>query len=231
MIVKNKIIKGGSGVWGETAMPAHPGLSESDARKIVNWIHTLKPGTAAAKSLPASGSVNPTLGQPVKSNGILYLFASYTDKTAAGIKPLTGSAALTLRNNLLDHEFATRMDGFTDREINGIDVVAATKTSSYFSMDSLDLSGVTEAEIGIIWAETAQAGYVFELRLDTENGKKLGEVNFGKSTGGKNKKAQLKTKIEPVTDGKVHNLYIVAKAGPGQEPDTIGLEFLRLDAK
>ena len=36
----NKIIKGGSGVWGEVAMAAHPNLSESDARQIVTWIQS-----------------------------------------------------------------------------------------------------------------------------------------------------------------------------------------------
>lgn len=38
----NAMIKGSSGVWGETAMPAHPTLSEDDAAAIVQWIHSLK---------------------------------------------------------------------------------------------------------------------------------------------------------------------------------------------
>lgn len=37
----NAMIKGSSGVWGETAMPAHPTLSEQDAGAIVQWIHSL----------------------------------------------------------------------------------------------------------------------------------------------------------------------------------------------
>ena len=36
-----KIIKGGSGVWGETAMPAHPTLKESDATQIVQYVLSL----------------------------------------------------------------------------------------------------------------------------------------------------------------------------------------------
>jgi cytochrome c len=38
----NKIINGGSGVWGETAMPAHPSLSPSDAEMIVKYVLSLK---------------------------------------------------------------------------------------------------------------------------------------------------------------------------------------------
>ena len=37
-----KIQNGGSGVWGETAMPAHPALPAEDGQKIVAWIMSLK---------------------------------------------------------------------------------------------------------------------------------------------------------------------------------------------
>ena len=33
-----KVKKGGSGNWGEIAMTPHPGLSDSDARAMVEWI-------------------------------------------------------------------------------------------------------------------------------------------------------------------------------------------------
>jgi cytochrome c551/c552 len=36
-----KIIKGGAGVWGETAMSAHPNLPESDVQQIVQWVLSL----------------------------------------------------------------------------------------------------------------------------------------------------------------------------------------------
>ncbi|MFZ9661649.1 MAG: ThuA domain-containing protein, partial [Chitinophagaceae bacterium] len=38
----SKIIKGGSGVWGEVAMSGHPDLKPADAQKIVSWILSLK---------------------------------------------------------------------------------------------------------------------------------------------------------------------------------------------
>lgn len=39
--LSDKIIKGGSGVWGDVAMPAHPAMKESDAKDIVKWILSL----------------------------------------------------------------------------------------------------------------------------------------------------------------------------------------------
>lgn len=37
----NKVINGGTGVWGETAMPPHPNLSEADAKDMVKYILSL----------------------------------------------------------------------------------------------------------------------------------------------------------------------------------------------
>jgi len=37
-----KIIKGGHGNWGDVDMPAHPALKPDEAKKILNWIFSLK---------------------------------------------------------------------------------------------------------------------------------------------------------------------------------------------
>src|SRR5579884_978028 len=42
IILTFKVIKGGQGHWGSVAMPAHPKLSQADAREIVEWILSLK---------------------------------------------------------------------------------------------------------------------------------------------------------------------------------------------
>jgi len=37
-----KVLKGGSGVWGAVPMPANPQVSEAEARTLVKWVLTLK---------------------------------------------------------------------------------------------------------------------------------------------------------------------------------------------
>ena len=37
-----KVIKGGSGVWGAVPMPANPQVSEAEAKQIMQWILSLK---------------------------------------------------------------------------------------------------------------------------------------------------------------------------------------------
>jgi len=41
-LLATKIIKGGSGNWGETAMTPHPAISMDDAESIVKYIFTIK---------------------------------------------------------------------------------------------------------------------------------------------------------------------------------------------
>ncbi len=41
-LLADKIINGGSGVWGEVAMAGHPQISEDDAQAIVKYILSLK---------------------------------------------------------------------------------------------------------------------------------------------------------------------------------------------
>ena len=40
--LSQKVMKGGSGVWGVVPMPANPQVSEAEAKQLVQWILTLK---------------------------------------------------------------------------------------------------------------------------------------------------------------------------------------------
>jgi cytochrome c len=37
-----KIVKGGSGVWGAVPMPANPQVSEAEAKQLAAWVLTIK---------------------------------------------------------------------------------------------------------------------------------------------------------------------------------------------
>jgi cytochrome c551/c552 len=212
----NKIIKGGSGVWGETAMPAHPTLNENDAKQIVTWVMTLAGGANAQKSLPASGSINPTLDKKPMDNGVLILSASYTDKGGAGVKPLMGSAAVVLKSNQVSNANAHNLKDYTTMTFSGLVLLMVPKTEGWYSLDSLDLTGIAGADIALSWDKSPQYGYTFEVRLDSPTGQKIGEATL--PAGIKGQKGQggyetglLKIKLQPVNDNKMHNLYFVSK--------------------
>src|SRR5690606_11980771 len=51
--LQGKIISGGSGVWGEVTMPAHPNLTKDESRQIGLYIQSLASTIVKKKSLPA----------------------------------------------------------------------------------------------------------------------------------------------------------------------------------
>jgi len=209
----NKIIKGGSGKWGETAMPAHPGAKEDDIRSIIAWIQTLakdgqSPGAKGQQSpgsLPASGTVDPTLHQPAKDKGVLTISASYTNKGGNNIRPLTGNGAAFLRNSkIIFNHVGNVREGF--------------------NRDHIDLTGIAGVEMGIDWMKAPVSSFGFELRLDSANGPGIGAFKFapGKVIGlqdGKPFSMRVKTKITPVKDGQMHHLYLVCTGKEGGLPE------------
>ncbi|HRE51471.1 MAG TPA: ThuA domain-containing protein [Flavitalea sp.] len=226
-----KIIKGGGGVWGETSMPAHPDLTETDARRIAFWIQSLNAPEEAKRSLPASGSLHATLGQPEKNNGRLFISASYTDKGKEGIQPLTGGATAVLRNSLMNFRPVKNIKGFTEFNRNGTRYLAAPRSTGWFSIDSIDLNAVKSAELQASWTDTLRYGYRFELRLDSPEGRKIGEAMAPPSNAHKPATVVLPVKLETVDDGLFHDLYIIGRANDDGETGTLALGSIRFKTK
>ncbi len=231
-----KIIKGGSGVWGEVAMAAHPDLKESDARQIVRWIQSLSQN-GSVKSLPAIGALAPTLQKPLTDKGILYISATYTDKGGpGGIKPLTAASTVALRNSKLSLNSIRNMQEFTSNRFNGMTYLMIPKSTGWFRIDNIDLTNIQSMALTLSWLDQPVAGYTFEVYADAPDGKKLGEFQFASKPGKPgqnpdNKKPVseiISTTIEPVTDGKLHNLYIVSKLKDAKAENSItvsGVQF------
>ncbi len=212
-----KIISGGSGNWGKVPMAAHPNLKESDAKQIVSWILSLANENKKIKSLPISGSVNPTLDKPVKNDGVLYLNAAYTDKGGPNIKPLMGSNSVSLMNSTMNFAGVTKMEGFSKATFGGRTFLITPPNTGWFRIDSIDLTGIAKATFSIGWQKPPLSGYTFEMHMDSPTGVKIGEFTFAGATGtaadnAKPQFAALTSAITPVSDGKLHDVFIVSKA-------------------
>lgn len=229
----NKIIKGGGGVWGETAMPAHPNLKEGDAKQIVAYILSLSGGSALTSSLPAKGTVPATMGKPVKDNGVLVLSASYTDKGGNGVRPLEGQSAVALRSNNMTLGGVTEMKGYSGIDINGMHLKVVPKEEGWFRIDSIDLSGISSVDLNLAWQKAPQFGFVFELRLDAPTGQKIGEATLAGNlpSAKQGGAAGIKATLQPVADGKFHNLYIVSRPKDPKEPNQAAIRSVRFNAK
>jgi len=179
-----KVKKGGSGKWGEVMMPAHPALKDEDLR-LIGYIQSLA-GGVKIKSLPATGTLKPTLDKPEKDQGQLTITASYTDKGGNNIKPLTSGQSVSLRNSRI--RFGRR----------GAEQVLTT--------DSIDLSTIKAADLMVTAAKEIGSG-TLTIHLDSEGGETLGEFTFEAG------KTVLQAALKEVNDGQLHRLFITRSAG------------------
>ena len=196
-------------------MPAHPALKEEDLRQIIDWIKTLSGAEATVKSLPAEGTVDATMHQPVKDNGVLTITATYTNKGGDHIRPLTGGAAASLRNS----KIAMRRTG---------------SLKGPFHRDHLDLTDIVRVEVGVNWSGKQGPAWQLEVRLDSAAGKKIADIELGAqrvmpSADGKEFSQAASASMSPVTDGKWHKLYIVGTKKDGSAQDVpVASWYIRL---
>jgi glucose/arabinose dehydrogenase/cytochrome c551/c552/type 1 glutamine amidotransferase len=208
--LSDKIIKGGNGAWGETNMPAHPDIKNSQANQIVAWIMSLNKHEDK-KSLPAAGSINPTLDKKATDQGTLVLTASYTDKGATGVAPLTARTEITLRNNKMLLTEASHRKDFKAYMLNGVRVLITPHVTGSFGLDSLDLTGIRNIQLLVFWEIKPQLNYRYEVRLDNAEGRKIGEGTF-KSPSKENGEGIITIPISEVAHGKFHDIYIVSQS-------------------
>ncbi|MEO9893153.1 PKD domain-containing protein [Aurantibacter sp.] len=92
--LQKKMAEGGTGVWGEVTMPAHPNITSDETRQIATYILSLSGDNAMKPSLPAKGAIK---AEDNESGELMVLTASYTDNGAEGAIPLTGSKSVVLK--------------------------------------------------------------------------------------------------------------------------------------
>ncbi len=204
-----KILKGGGGVWGEVAMPAHPTMPEADARKIVQWVLSLENKAISKASLPAQGRILPE-ENPGSEKKTFSLNAVYSDQGSSGLKPLSGSASVQLRSNWIDAREFTEKSGLTLKDSTSAGFLVYPQTSGWLKLKNIDLKGVGSIALTQI-PSTEDSEYSIEVRLDSETGKQIGNAVL--KAGSSMQKQNTLINLQPVADGKLHDLYIIIKTG------------------
>lgn len=220
-----KIIKGGSGVWGEVAMPAHPTLSQGDATQIVTWILSLANKTPAKKSLPEAGTITPPANE--KPDAELVLSASYTDKGGNNIKALTGNTSIVLHSNTISFKGNEKVQGFTAMKYGGKNLLLLPQAGGWFAIDSIDLTDVKSANLMLGWQEAPKLSLDFEARLDGNDGKVIGQGSVAPKAGEKTAMAHIA--LQPISDGKFHTIYFVYKPKDPKTPIQVGITAVQFN--
>ena len=168
-----KVVSGGGGNWGsDHVMAAHPALSLDEARQMVGYILSVSQESGAGM-LPMEGTYSTR--ETVQPGGIYILEASYTDKGAEGIEPLTTTKRIVLRPLRVEAEDC---DAFTDMakerpsSTNYMRVAPLANPASLVFHD-MDLSGLSGVRLRV---SAVQEGGILEFRTGGLTGELFGTV-------------------------------------------------------
>lgn len=216
--LQKKIKEGGSGVWGEVMMAAHPNITTDETRQIATYILSLAGDGNMKPSLPPKGTVVAEAAQP---GHMMVLTASYTDQGTEGAAPLTDSKSIALSSNTVLFNDKMNTEGMQSVAFNGMDLFLLAGAKGWFELEDIDLNGVKAAIIAAGWQEAPKVAYDFEVRSGAPDGHLIGKGRMNVPPSG----APGGAAVVPLTakvDGKT-DLYITYAVEAGKEPAQVAL--------
>ncbi len=214
-----KVIAGGKGVWGESSMSPHPGLSMTEATQIVTYILSLSDGKATVNMLPTRGRYTMDVPSGESTKGSFVLRAAYTDKGSSLISSSSSESLIVLRNPTVAPETAdeSKQTELITAQGKAFYVVGS---GAYLGYHDIDLSGISQIDFSVQASPKVDAaGGAIEVRLDSPSGKLIGETAFieirdpsrpaGSQAGPIPRPAPAKARIDGVEG--IHKLYFVFK--------------------
>jgi cytochrome c len=196
-----KVRTGGSGVWGEAMMPAHPAFTMHEARSVVTYMLSID--DKKLNVTPLSGSHTPKIPDGDSGRGSVIFRAVYTDRgapraalprrSAEGAK--AGAAAGAPAERLPAHtteamtvlrapqmsagsadvmvNASTRLDG---RGTGPATVVP--KRDSHIAFKNIDLTGIKALDLmAVAPSRDGNVGGTIEVRLGSPAGSLLGQAD------------------------------------------------------
>jgi cytochrome c len=220
-----KIREGGSGVWGKAAMPAHPQLTEEQTSAMVAYILSLGDPKTSSPALPARGAYSAPAGSGDAPKGILVLRASYTDRGANGMPPITKGTDFVLRSPTVVVANGVLSDGIQKSTVEGIpvEVTVVNRSGSSVALKQIDMTNVGAVTFLASAPNQYHAiGGTIEVHLDSSTGTLLGETEVIHPTDGQTP-ARFRVALQP-TSG-IHDVYFVFK-NPEAKGDQLLLAVL-----
>lgn len=174
-----KVLEGGSGVWGEVAMAAHPALPVADAEVIVKYI--LNSTDKTLSTLPVKGSYTPAIPKGDNGKGSVLIRAAFTDRAVNGSKAIpaqTSEEMIVLRNPEIYAAEAPVIKGAELKALGvaGLGFSLVAFNNSYLAFKGIDLSGINKLEFDAsAQKREGSVGGTIEIRLDSPTGVLVGE--------------------------------------------------------
>lgn len=172
-----RVIKGSTGVWGKIPMIPHSHHTIDEIREMVAWVYSLEPN-GVVHVLPGFVGEVPVANNETNRSGHYTLVASYTDRGAGDIPPLSATATLHLRQRRIEAEAADELTGAVPLRSSTASegqFVGSINHGHYLRITDLKFDSIGRVTLRVA---SAGAGGAIELRLDNPNGPLLTMVDI-----------------------------------------------------
>ncbi|WP_242156760.1 ThuA domain-containing protein [Aestuariivivens sediminis] len=229
----SKIIKGGTGVWGESMMAAHPQLTPENTRNMVKYILSLKPEyPKPQETLPLQGTIEfkDHLG---KDNPGRYVFiASYQDNGSDAIPDSRLSAQEQLIFNppkIQAEEAIEKSEGLGNWDTDGENLVGSIVHGSYLKFDTIELNRLKRIKLSVFFGSKYNYEGDVEIREGTIDGKLIGKTHINYFN---NEKSAMKYyDINIASHAEQNNLVVLFKNEKDKEQNIANVNWILLDYK
>lgn len=220
----SKIIKGGSGNWGDRPMPAHSDLKHDDAKEIVRYILSTN---KKQDGLPAGGILKLDKHIGKGDDGCYLFIADYTDKGGNGISPLHSRDTILLRSPMLQAE------NFDEGNVAIRSVLTLNLTyisniwdKRFIRFNGIDMTGIRTLKGRI---QTWGVGGNIELRIDKPDGKLIATIPVpgGKDADPQKGWHEVSGPVVPVTG--IHSIYFVFTNPNANGDHLFNLDWIRFN--
>lgn len=218
----NKIINGGSGAWGETAMAAHPDISPPKAEAIARYILSLG-AVGGNTDLPTTGTIQLNPPADKNPNGVFVFMGNYVDQGANGMDPLKGQAVASLRAPYIRASEYAELNGGEQLTVTTAVLPQLPYNQEALEMNAggiaafgpMDLTEVRSLDLRLdLRAEESQGG-TLEVILDKPDAEAFAKITLQPVEN--NATALLEeTLAMPATNG-AHRLYFRFIASPASD--------------
>lgn len=227
----SKIINGGSGVWGETVMSAHPQLKSEEIEKIVDYILSLKSEVKPSEELlPTKGTIEFTEHINSKKEGIYVLMASYEDKGSPDLQgsSLSAQTQIIFKAPKIEAEKADKKSaGLRNWDVNDSRLVGSIVHNSYLKFDKVNLEGLNSIKLSTFYGNNYHYKGTVEIREGDANGKLIGKKKISHFHKKDQQVKNYKIPVSPTT--KKGDLCIVFKNEENKEQFIANADYILLN--
>ncbi len=229
----SKVIKGGSGVWGETMMSAHPQLNQDEVDKMIKYILSLKSDNAPVKKLlPIKGTIKFDKHINSDKEGMYVLMASYLDNGNETLSEsrLSAREQIIFKAPKIEAEDAIeKSNGLGNWSAEEQNLVGSIVHDSYLKFDILPLKGLESIKFAVFFAGNYAYEGDVEIREGSPNGNLIGKTHLKYFDKNKGLMKYYKIAVTPTTDKA--SLFLVFKNEKDKEQYIANANWLLLNYK